>query len=158
MTGAMGATEAIGQTRHANSGRKPRRVHLGDRGHEDEGDALRSQHRKIGCLAPRISGEILVRGELLRVDENRRYHMVAFGSRRTDQRQMTLVQRAHSRHQADPLAGFPPDGDMAPQTSNCPYDVQLTTSPLLTLDGAGGQAGDVVLDKERVDQRHWDRT
>ena len=80
--------------------------------------AGRLQHREIGRLAARIGGEILIGSELLRIDEDRRDDAAAIGSGSLHERQVPLVQRAHRRHQADPIVTLAPKREPPSQIGN----------------------------------------
>ena len=129
MAGPVRPAQAISQALHPNGGRETRRVDLGCRRHKDKVNPCRPEHCKIGRLAPRIGGEVFTGPELCRIDKDRRDDALALGLRCPDQRQMTVVQRAHRRHQADPLTGFSPPGDVTAQIDDGAYDVQPTPCP-----------------------------
>src|SRR5574340_1119685 len=54
----------------------------------------------------RITGEILARPELERIDENAHDHALAMASRQANQREMPVMQVAHGRNEGD--GGFAP--------------------------------------------------
>ena len=85
--------------------RKAWGIDLVDRRREDEirGDAAKLLD--IRRKRARIAGEIFIRAELRRIDENRDDDAVRRLTRRVDERQMAGVERAHRRHKADALAG-----------------------------------------------------
>ena len=56
------------------------------------------------CQRARVAGQVLVRRELGRVDEDGHVDLVAVPRRRADQVQVPGVQSAHGRDEADALA------------------------------------------------------
>ena len=128
MTGAVRAAQPLGQPRYLDERGKSRRVDFVGGGNERQIDLRRAQHVEIGRLAARVGTEILVRRKLLGVDEDRRDDAITSLPRRADQRHVARVQRAHGRHQPDPLAGFSPPGDVAPQIGDRPYNFERLMS------------------------------
>ncbi len=82
-------------------------------------------------LVARIAGEVLVRTELGRVDEDADHDTLAGVESALDQRQMPAVQGAHGRHQSDPIAGRAPGGDPGAQIGGRPQDRQGGVGNLL---------------------------
>ena len=120
MADAMSAAQPFAQPADPNQGRKPRRVDFVAGRDKSEIGARRLQHVEIGGLAARIGAEILGGRELLRVDKDRSDNAAAIAARRSNQSQMTGVQRAHRRHQANALAGSAPIGHVRSELADCP--------------------------------------
>jgi hypothetical protein len=118
VTGTVPAAQAFREAGDAHGRRKTGRVHLIDRRHEDEINPRRSQHLKVGRLAPRVGTEILTRRELLRIDKYRRNDAIAFSVSCPYQHHMTFMQCAHRRHQPDSLLRLAPEGDVPSQIAD----------------------------------------
>ena len=63
----------------------------------------------------RIAVEVLVRGELRRIDEDRGDDAAGVAAGELDQLEVAVVQRAHGRHQRDLIAGLAPAADAGAQ-------------------------------------------
>ena len=124
MAGAVRAAQPLAQPADPHQGREARRIDLGGGRHKRQIDPRRPQQIEVGRLGPRIGAEILVGGELLRIDEDGGDDPVALGPRRADQRHMPGVQGAHRRHQPDALARPAPPGELAPQIGDRPRYLQ----------------------------------
>ena len=120
MPGTVRAFQVVADAGDTDGRDKARRVHLLDRRREDEIDTGLAEFREIGGLATRIGGEILSRPELLRIDKERGDHALAVPARGLDQCQMAAMQRAHRRHQRDPLLLSPPAGNGLAQCRHRP--------------------------------------
>ena len=105
MAGPGGAVQALADALPARIvATGPSGYMVVDVGRPEDRAARRVQHRRVGRLAARIGGEILVRAELGRIDEDRGDDMVRAPPRLGDQRHMAGVERAHRRHEGDRAA------------------------------------------------------
>ncbi len=59
---------------------------------------------QIGLERARIVGQVLVRSELARIDVDPHDRQVALGLRCPHETQMSVMERPHRRHQADPFS------------------------------------------------------
>ena len=87
--------------------------------------AFRRQLGEIAGLIARIAGEILVRGELARVDEDRHERAVGQLAGAAHQRQMPGVQGAHGGNERDLEAVVAPLGNHAAQIGDAAHDLKL---------------------------------
>src|SRR5882724_7227872 len=79
-------------------------IHLFSRGREQNGNTLFFQKLAVAFVRPGILGEVFVRAELRRVDEERHSYGVTPGLGRTYQRKMTFMQSAHGGYESEALA------------------------------------------------------
>ena len=79
-------------------------VHLLERRREEEVDARSGREARVARLVPRVRPEIGLVVELGRVDEERRDDRVVLGTGGPEEREMTVVEGAHRRHEADAAA------------------------------------------------------
>ncbi len=122
--GEMVWPEAILQTRRRRPGERhggdeTGGIHLLNRGREDEIRVDLRQPGAIGVEAARIAGEILMGTKLGGIDENRRDHPFGALTRRFDQREVAVMQRAHGRRQPDALAGGASRPHESAQSGDC---------------------------------------
>ena len=103
----------FGGTFRHDAGGEARRIHRLDRRRPDQVDAGFRQSRRVGIECARIAREVLVRGELRGIDEDRDHHAPRAPARQPDQRQVALMQRAHGRHERDVLARVAPARERA---------------------------------------------
>jgi hypothetical protein len=113
------AAKAIGQALDPHPGGEARPIHLVEAGGKDQVAAGALQHRRVAGLVAGIGGQILIRSELGRIDEDRRNHPLGMGPAKRDQAQMPLMQRAHGRRERDPLTRCAPGADPGAQIGNC---------------------------------------
>ena len=104
MTGAARAFELVAQAFDRDIRYKILRIHIFRRRREDEVDAFRERQLGIARQVARVALEVFAGAELRRVDKDRSHDDVAHFAGAPHQRQMTFVQRAHRRHQADAAA------------------------------------------------------
>jgi len=71
----------------------------------DVGNTLRPESRGVRSKIPRIGVEILSRTKLRRVHENRYDDDVGESSGLLDKAEVSVVKRAHRRHECDPASG-----------------------------------------------------
>src|SRR5690606_23491727 len=84
------------------------RVHFLNGGQKEHVAARRLQHLGVLRLLTRIAAQVLVRSELLRINENSCYNTVCPGLGGLDKREMTLMQSTHGRHQRNAQSGGSP--------------------------------------------------
>src|ERR1019366_78415 len=95
------ALERLAEPADDDAGRESLRGDLRARGREQQIDAGAPLELGVARLVARIGREVLTTGELRRVDKQRHHDGRAPPSRVPQQREMTVVQRAHRRDQAD---------------------------------------------------------
>jgi hypothetical protein len=105
-------------------GRKSRWIHHFDRWRPDEINPQLSEHGNVGVQRSGIPGEVLLRRELCRVDENRDDGALRATLCGTYQRKMARVQRSHGRHQRNIRVARPPGHDGSPQGRYRAQDAQ----------------------------------
>ena len=93
------AAQPLADAGDRNGRAEAQRIHDLDRGRPEQRHAFRLEHRGIAGQLPRIGGQVLVRAELQRVDEDRHGDVRGAALRLAHQRQMAFVERAHRRHQ-----------------------------------------------------------
>ena len=114
--------EALGDPEYLDCRREAVGVDLLDPGREQHVGARLRSELGVALLIPRIAVEVAALVELRGVDEQRDDDHGAVLAGLLDQRQVTLVQRAHRRHEPDPRLfaagrreGFAQLGDCAHQ-------------------------------------------
>ncbi|MHC2859286.1 hypothetical protein ACVIYH_000364 [Bradyrhizobium diazoefficiens] len=90
-----------GRTLRHDSGRKALRIHGLDARVPDDVDVLGRELGDVGLPGSGIGAEILGRGELSRVDEDRDYDAAGAPLREAHQRHMPVMERPHGRDQRD---------------------------------------------------------
>ncbi len=103
-----------GLTRHDPDFRA-RWVHGVDQRREQQVDPASRGQAPVARQIARILGEVVVRPELERVDEDAEHDRVRPTARFIHQREMPLVEIAHGGHQADPTALGHLDGTPGPE-------------------------------------------
>ena len=89
-----------------HGGSRAVRIHRRSAWGEGYFDSFTAQQRQVVVEDPRVGVEIFVGAELQRVDEDRHHHHRAGHSLGgADQREVSVVQRAHGRHQHHPSTG-----------------------------------------------------
>ena len=81
----------------------------------DQIDTDRSKFFKVRLQRARIGSKVFVRAKLRRIDKDRYDHGIALSLCLLDQGEMTGMERAHGRHQRDPLACYFQRTDMLSQ-------------------------------------------
>jgi hypothetical protein len=81
--------------------RKPVRIHDADRRRPDQIDALVRKFGGVRGPGPRVGGEVFMRGELRRVNEDRHDHPGGVPAGEAHQREVSCVQRTHGGDQGD---------------------------------------------------------
>ncbi len=104
MPGTRGAAQGFGDPLGIDKGRVAGRIHICDRGGEDDIGAGLFGHRRVAAQIARVGVVILAGAELGRVDENREHEQIAARAPGAQQRQVSFVEKAHGRHEGDPLA------------------------------------------------------
>ena len=82
-------------------GLKAGRVELVHLGREEDVDAGLLGDSGVALLVARVRGEVFVRPELRRIDEEAGDEKVVLGPGRTEEREMAIVEGAHGGDQAD---------------------------------------------------------
>src|SRR5439155_975927 len=80
---------------------EPGRVELLGRGCKEDVDACCLCEFRVALLVAWVGGEVLVRTELGRIDEEAGDDDVVLSAGRAEEREVALVEAAHCRHQAD---------------------------------------------------------
>jgi hypothetical protein len=125
VTGPERAAQDVLEHRHMDArGRLlSARIDVGDFGREQQIDVQRIQHTPVVSGRARVSGEILVRTELQRIDEDADDHALRQLRRTADETAVAGVQVAHRRHERDALAVAPPGGHERAQFTRSGYGV-----------------------------------
>ncbi len=118
MAGAQRTTEPVGDTRHRDGRELLAGIHLVLARSEDDAAAGSTQLVEVTLLIARVGSEILVGSELCRVDEDAGRRNVTPVERALHQADMSLVQGAHGRNQADRAAGLTEGGNGATQVGH----------------------------------------
>ena len=101
MPGAKAATERLGRCADPDAGLVAARVHALGRRREHDVGAGRVELGDVGLEIARVSGEIFVGPELRGVDEDGGGDEAGAALGLAHQRQVSVVQRAHRRHEPD---------------------------------------------------------
>src|SRR4051812_36185802 len=104
MAGPGGAVEILAHPCDTDIGGEAVGIHDRRIGRPEQGAAALLEHARVGGLAARVGGEILVRAELFRVDEDRGDDLVPASPRLGDQGHVAGMERAHRRHQGERAA------------------------------------------------------
>jgi hypothetical protein len=99
MPGPALSLERRGYGSHVDRRLGAARVHLLDRGDEQQVAAGLGQQRLVALQVARIAGEILVWPELRRVHEQARRHAIVVRAGAAHEREVAFVQVAHRGHQ-----------------------------------------------------------
>jgi hypothetical protein len=111
MAGPQRTAQSVGDARDGHSRELLTGIHLVLGRREDDAALRGAQLVEVALLVARIGGEILLRAELRRIDEDARHRNVAAIERALHQADMAFMQRAHRRHQPDGAARLPEAGD-----------------------------------------------
>ena len=93
--------EAAAELLDLDPGLEAGRIELARLGREEDVDAGLLGDPGIAFFVARVPGEILVRAELRRVDEEARDDEVVLGAGRSKEGEMALVEGAHRRDETD---------------------------------------------------------
>ena len=100
MCGPGRALELGSERAGVHRGPRAVRVHRDSAWGEGNFDSFTAQQREVVVEDPRVGVQILVGAELQRVDEDRHhYHRTGHSLGGADKREVSVVQRAHGRHQ-----------------------------------------------------------
>jgi hypothetical protein len=112
------AFQLAAQFGHVHHGLHRARIHLGDFWCEKNVDTRLFQQCAVAGEIAGVTGQILIRTELQRVDEDRNHRHVVFRLGLGNESQMADMEKAHGRHEADGFArtakgsgGIPQFGD-----------------------------------------------
>ena len=121
------SAEDVGEAADRDRGVEAGRIDLLDRGSEQDVHPELGGERGVALLVPGVGAEVLSRPELRRVHEERDDHGGAVLAGATHQRQVTLVEGAHRRRQADQAAAAhgPEDGA---KVADRPHRLHATAS------------------------------
>ena len=92
---------------------RPGRIHRLHRRHEERVHPARLGQRPVAIEVARVAAEVFVGPELQRIDEDAHHDHVGPAPGLIHQREVTLVQGAHGRHEADALPCRTLAGDQA---------------------------------------------
>jgi hypothetical protein len=107
--------QALGGSGRNDAGGEALGIHQGAVRRPHEVAADRGELGKVAGFVARIAFEVLVRGELSGVDEDRHHGAPAARLRQPHQLQVALMQRPHGGHQGNALAGPAPGPHFCPQ-------------------------------------------
>jgi len=108
------ALERLGQVADVDASARVRRIQRRLVRHVNSVDSGFTQHREVRLDRPRVALEVLARAELQRVDEDADDDPRRVRASGRYQAHVPGVKRAHSRHQADRLAGHVPFAGKGP--------------------------------------------
>ena len=125
VAGTDGSLPAFRDVCDLDRSRKTRRIELFRSRRVEKVHAFAFEQGGVPVEVPRVSGEVLARRELERVDEDRDDGEFARPSRESDEREMALVKRPHGRDEADACArraGFSNETPQPGRLANGPHD------------------------------------
>ena len=134
MAGPQRAAQPVGDAGDRHGRELLAGIHLVLAGRVCDVAARLAQLGEVALLVAGIGGEILLRAELRRIDEDAGHRHVAAIERTLHQADMPLVQRAHGRHQPDGTTGRPEGRDRLAQFRNGAHHRETTFLRLAVLD------------------------